>query len=109
MWCQPEAGCLGVGRATRELDLFPRVSPQGAAWPCFLAPECPRGLWDGKSLWFQWIQETESLECGLPGEGRSLFLEEGLFNTQLCPSSPWKWQRGTNKERAKPWPVWLSW
>lgn len=45
------------------------------------------------------MQESASLQSGLPGEGRNLFLKEGLFNTLLL-WSPWKWQRDPNKKSA---------
>lgn len=59
------AGCR---RSRAGLAPVPRVSLEGRPG-LSLAAECPRGLWGGKSLWFPWVQETESLECGLPGEG----------------------------------------
>ena len=81
------------------LDRLPRASPLRATWPSFLAPEHRGGLWDGKPFWFQWMQESASLQSGLPGEGRNLFLKEGLFNTLLL-WSPWKWQPDPNKKSA---------
>lgn len=71
---------------------------KGSAGPVFFLQNGPQASGLENPFWFQWVQETESLECGLPGEGWSFFREEGLFNTVLCPLSPWKWQRGPNKK-----------
>lgn len=81
----------GGGRATSGLDWLPRASPQRGHLALF--PFCSKAQrrlgWEIPSV--SWIQETASLECWLPGEGRSLFLKEGLFNTLLvCLLSPWK-------------------
>lgn len=75
-----------AGRAAIWVGQAPQALPQRSHPAHFLYPEQPGGLRDGKSFWFQGIQETASLECGLPGEVGSLFLKEGLFNTLLlCP------------------------
>lgn len=90
--CQVQAELLWVG-----------LAPQGVTSVGHLAQfPCPR-IAQRPMRWKTLLVLVDAGKCvtakRVPGEGRNLFLKEGLFSTLLL-WSPWKWQRDPNKKSA---------